>query len=110
MVDQKGSKLVFVYNDNPKNYDPAKPLEGKMMKVMTKPVQAVTVICVLNEQGAFEKEILTKDKKSKAILIPKYSIKSGNNERVCYSKDYGMSACFIPFRAGTASLVKVEFK
>jgi hypothetical protein len=110
MMATKGSKMYFVYNENPKNMDAAKMKNRKDLYTMTNPRKSSAVMVELSEDGSFSKKVLFSNKENKMIIKPKFAVRISPNEHVTSAINYGMYCCFIPFKAAKSKLVRFEFK
>lgn len=106
----KGSKMFFIYNDNPKNMDAAKMKGRKDLFTMSNPRKSSAVLVELSEDGSFDKKVLFSNKENKMIIKPKSAARISTNEYVTSAINYGFYCCFIPFKAAKSKLVRFEFK
>jgi hypothetical protein len=110
MMTTKGSKMYFVYNDNPKNQDATKVKTPKDMFTMRNPRKSSAVMVELSENGTFNKKVLFSNKENKMIIKPKSAVRISENEQVTSAVNYGVYCCFIPFKSAKSKLVRFEFK
>jgi len=106
----KGNKMYFVYNDNPKNNDPAKVKTPKDMFTMRNPAKSSAMLVELGEDGTFNKKVLFSNKETKMIIKPKFAVRVSPDEYVTSAINYGMYCCFFSLKAAKSKLVRFEFK
>ncbi len=110
MFATKGDKMEFVYNDNPKNYDPAHPRETtKDLKTMTNASKSMAILVELSSSGQFTKSPLFSNKDNKSILTPDKAISIGTSEIIVPSMHLTTPCCFFG-GSSKYKLARFEFK
>ncbi|MFI5164332.1 MAG: hypothetical protein ACHQHP_03690, partial [Bacteroidia bacterium] len=110
MMTTKGSNMCFVYNENPKNLDPAKVKTAKDMYTMSNPHKSTAVLVQLSENGEFTKKALFSNKENKMTIEPASAVRISQNEQIVTALNSGIYCCMIPFKAGKSKLARFEFK
>jgi hypothetical protein len=110
LMAKSGTKMYFVYNDNPKNSDAEKMKSVKKPYPMTTPRKSSAVLVELSEDGAFSKKTLFSNKENKMILLPSLADWISDTECIVSAINYGAYCCFIPLKAGKLKLARFEFK
>jgi len=110
MLSTKGSKMYFVYNDNPKNLDPEKIKSKKDLYSMGSPRKSTAVLVELSEDGQYTKKALFSNKENKMIIQPASSVRISENEQIVIAANYGIYCCMIPLKAAKSKLARFEFK
>lgn len=110
MFATHNDKMYFIYNEDPRNLDPAKVKTVKDMRTMTRPYKSTSVLVELSESGEFTKKTLFSNKQNKITLMPDRDISVSDNEKIAYAFNPGMYCCFISFKAAKSKLARFEFK
>lgn len=77
-------KLMFIYNDDPKNAGLMKIQDG--LRTMTKPKKSQTMLVVMDSKGGFKKQTLFSNKELAVICRPKICNQTGEHEAYIFAE------------------------
>ena len=87
-----GSKMYFVYNENPLNLGPN--ADEKNIKVMSNPYKATAILVELSESGTFDKTPLFKNKDNSSVIEPQQALKINDGEFIVPAVSVKSACCF----------------